>query len=100
MQTDDVLLIGVIEAVVTMVLTVILSKILRGRPSSRVVTLAGSTIPFIIFAVPLALMLRPGAGPGEGMLFALAMVVAGVSLPVCLAVSAVTSLVLHRNRRA
>jgi len=93
-------LIGAIEVAVTMVLTLILSRLLPGRQAGQVVALAGGAIPFIILAVPLMLMLRPGAGPGEGMLFAAAMVVSGVSLPVCLGAAAVTSMILRRNRRA
>ena len=100
MRTENVLLIGAIEAGVTIVLTVVLSRLLPRHQVSRAATLAGSAIPFLIFAVPLVLMVLPGAGPGEGMLFALAMVVSGVSLPVCLAASAVTLMVLRRQRRA
>jgi hypothetical protein len=100
MSAANAPLIGAIEVAVSVVLTLILSRLLRGRRAGQVVALAGGALPFIIFAVPLVLMLLPGAGPGEGMLFALAMVVAGVWLPVCLGAAAVTSMVLRRSRRA
>ncbi|MFA6113046.1 MAG: hypothetical protein WC729_03620 [Sphingomonas sp.] len=99
MLASNAPLIGVIEVVVTAVLTLVLSRLLRGQRAGQVVALAGGALPFIIFAAPLVLMLLPGAGPGEGMLLALAMVVAGVSLPVCLGAAAVTSMLLRRNSR-